>query len=66
MITNRLREEIGKLVFQTEKGPLKVTISMGVAMYPAHADERQKLVDLADQALYVSKKGGRNRVTLAS
>jgi diguanylate cyclase (GGDEF)-like protein len=53
-------------VFQTEKGPLKVTISMGVAMYPAHADERQKLVDLADQALYVSKKGGRNRVTLAS
>lgn len=66
VITNRLREEIGKLVFQTEKGPLKVTISMGVAMYPAHADERQKLVDLADQALYVSKKGGRNRVTLAS
>jgi two-component system, cell cycle response regulator len=66
IITNRLREEISKLVFQTEKGPLKVTISMGVSMYPDHSQDRQKLIDLADQALYVSKKGGRNRVTLSS
>jgi diguanylate cyclase (GGDEF)-like protein len=65
VITNRLREEISKLVFQTEKGPLKVTISMGVSLYPAHGQDRQQLIDLADQALYVSKKGGRNRVTLA-
>ncbi len=40
-----------------------VTLSAGVATFPDDADQFRGLVELADGALYVSKKRGRNRVT---
>ena len=43
---------------------LKVTISVGIATFPADADSRQGLFEAADRALYGSKDRGRNRVTL--
>ena len=39
-----------------------VTISAGVATFPAHAATRDELVRLADSALYWAKEHGRNRV----
>lgn len=42
-----------------------VTISLGAAVYPAHGETPESLVGAADMALYKSKEGGRNRVTLA-
>ncbi|MCW2928175.1 MAG: putative diguanylate cyclase, partial [Thermoleophilia bacterium] len=41
---------------------LTVTTSIGVACSPTHADSVEELVHFADQALYVAKRGGRNRV----
>jgi diguanylate cyclase (GGDEF)-like protein len=41
----------------------RVTISVGVATFPADASEQARLVDNADSALYASKRGGRNKVT---
>jgi len=46
--------------------PVKVTISAGVAEFPAHGRTRDELVAAADAALYVSKEAGRNRVSAAS
>ena len=46
--------------------PRPVTISLGVAECPAHGVTRDTLVKSADQALYASKLGGRNRVTFAT
>ncbi|MOA64687.1 response regulator PleD [compost metagenome] len=43
---------------------MKVTISIGVATFPDMADSAHALFDHADQALYASKRGGRNRCTL--
>ncbi len=41
----------------------KVTTSLGVASYPLHADTSEAVLKCADDALYVSKNEGRNRVT---
>lgn len=41
---------------------INVTVSMGVATFPTDATSEEKLLSLADQALYSAKKSGRNRV----
>jgi diguanylate cyclase (GGDEF)-like protein len=45
--------------------PLGVTLSLGMALFPADGKERQELVDGSDKALYRAKKAGRNRVERA-
>ncbi|MFN7134101.1 MAG: diguanylate cyclase, partial [Myxococcales bacterium] len=44
----------------------RITISIGVAVFPEHGHTLEQLLDAADSALYASKRGGRNRVTLYS
>ena len=38
-----------------------VTVSAGLAVYPEHAEDREKLYDVADAALYWAKNHGKNR-----
>ena len=38
------------------------TVSQGIALYPAEADEIYRLIDLADRRLYIAKARGRNQV----
>ncbi len=42
-----------------------ITASVGVATYLEHSDDLDELLELTDQAMYESKRNGRNRVTLA-
>ncbi len=42
-----------------------ITASLGVATFPEHSDDIDELLEITDQAMYESKRGGRNRVTLA-
>lgn len=44
---------------------VQVTASIGLACYPSDARSKVDLARVADEALYVSKRGGRNRVTVA-
>ena len=44
---------------------VSVTVSVGVAGYPDHASTPDRLARLADAALYLAKRQGRNRVELA-
>jgi two-component system, cell cycle response regulator len=65
-IAERIRERILKEVFQTEQGPLKVTMSLGVSTFPDHGSEKHTLIDLADQCLYYAKRHGRNQSVTVS
>ena len=42
-----------------------ITASLGVATYYEHSEDLDELLELTDQAMYESKRNGRNRVTLA-
>jgi diguanylate cyclase (GGDEF)-like protein len=41
------------------------SVSIGVACYPKHGNSANELLEAAEHALTISKKGGKNRVTLA-
>jgi diguanylate cyclase (GGDEF)-like protein/PAS domain S-box-containing protein len=47
--------------FEMPEGPLLVTGSIGVAIYPEHGEDPQQLVRVADNAMYAAKKAGGNR-----
>ena len=42
-----------------------ITASLGIATYPDQSDDLEELLELTDQAMYESKRNGRNRVTIA-
>ncbi|MEX0743992.1 MAG: diguanylate cyclase [Phycisphaeraceae bacterium] len=63
VIANRLRAAVEAQPFDATAGAsIRITVSIGVASYPAHADSAETLVAAADAALYAAKQGGRNRV----
>jgi len=63
IVGDRLRERIAELSISTEKGPLKITVSVGCASFTTTPDATaEALVQLADKRLYLAKHGGRNRV----
>lgn len=61
LFCERLREEVSAQIMNSDHGSFRVTLSLGIAAYPADGTEQQQLVDRADQALYAAKEGGRNR-----
>ncbi len=61
LLSERVRQEMAAQIMKAEQGSFRVTISLGIASYPADGTEKKVLVDLADQALYAAKEGGRNR-----
>jgi diguanylate cyclase (GGDEF)-like protein/PAS domain S-box-containing protein len=46
-------------------GEVTVTPSIGVALFPTHADDAESLVREADGAMYVAKASGRNQAQVA-
>ena len=61
-VAERIRIEISRVMVDTEKGPLSVTESIGVAAFPEDGRDRTVLIERADLALYHAKHTGRNRV----
>ncbi len=62
-VAHRIRESVEKLSFTpNENEKATITISIGVAEY-CYGDEKETFVKKADQAMYISKNTGRNRVT---
>jgi diguanylate cyclase (GGDEF)-like protein len=61
VIAERIRERIAQLVLETDQGPLRVTMSLGLATFPGEGARKSQLVERADACLYHAKRHGRNR-----
>ncbi len=61
----RMRKAIAGTPFTVPDGrQIGVTVSIGVSCFPNCAPDVQTIVNTADQAMYVAKQSGRNRVML--
>jgi diguanylate cyclase (GGDEF)-like protein len=65
---NRLRELVARREFPLQQvgRTLRITVSVGVSVYPQDGETNADLINHADVALYQAKKNGRNQVVLAS
>jgi diguanylate cyclase (GGDEF)-like protein/putative nucleotidyltransferase with HDIG domain len=63
MLAERLRTSLRE-AFATQEVP--ITISFGVANFPAHGETYEALVGAADDALYAAKELGRDRTVIYS
>lgn len=63
IIAERIRTVVENHEFHTELGPLRCTVSLGIASYPDVSEIKHKLFEKADQCLYHCKRMGRNRST---
>lgn len=63
ILAERIRNAVEDAVFeQASPQTSKLTLSIGVAEFPAHCDDRASLLRAADGALYQAKMRGRNAV----
>ncbi len=63
-VADKLRRVISQTTFPGV--PRAVTVTAGVASYPANGTSRDELVKAADEALYAGKQAGRNTVVSAT
>ncbi len=61
----RRAEEIRLAVQAAAALRARVTVSVGVASFPEHADHLLELLGIADAAMYAAKAAGRNKVVAA-
>lgn len=64
MFAERLRKAVEELQVLYNDQSIRFTISLGVADLSQPSTDHAELIARADQALYTSKKTGRNRVTV--
>ena len=60
-----IRKTVEDFNFKFNGTDIKITLSLGVATLPVDAMTRRELIGRADQAMYVAKLSGRNRVETA-
>lgn len=64
VVAEKLREAVDKHDFKDADGNVggHLTISVGLASFPGHADHKEALLRAADDALYTAKSGTKNCV----
>ena len=65
-VAERIRKTVEATEFLKDDGlALRVTVSIGVAVYPEHAASKEDVIVAADQAMYAAKNASRNSVYVA-
>lgn len=62
VILDKMRRNIEETLFQTDAGPLRITVSIGVA--PLDVKNVQKSIEMCDERLYSGKHSGKNVVVI--
>jgi eukaryotic-like serine/threonine-protein kinase len=62
LVAERLRRKVAVEPIDTRRGPLAVTISLGIATLDESCTTLDILLDRADQGVYSAKQAGRNQV----
>lgn len=60
-VTERLRNQIENHIFNYKDNEIKITLTFGVSTYDSHI-ELDEIIKLADDALYIGKRKGKNCV----
>lgn len=65
-VAERIRSAVEDFAFLEAEGPVRLTVSAGVATWPVdpHVESVEDLVAAADRALYRAKQAGKNRVMI--
>jgi diguanylate cyclase (GGDEF)-like protein len=63
VVANKLRRAVRTKAFISDGGPeVRVTVSIGVAVFPEDGSSVEELLQAADVAMYKAKRRGRDRV----
>ncbi|MDP3730172.1 MAG: GGDEF domain-containing protein [Candidatus Omnitrophota bacterium] len=62
LVAGRIRKKIEENIFKAYDEKLKMTVSIGLAVYPDDSQELSDLIERADKALYAAKSSGKNIV----
>lgn len=66
-VAERIRRSVEQKEFLAKDGlNVHFTVSIGVALFPDHADSKQAIIELADSAMYSAKRKSRNAVSVVS
>ncbi len=63
-VADRIRAAVEKAALDEGEGVYPLTVSVGIATAPEHASSHEEMVMRADDAMYASKRAGRNRCTV--
>ncbi len=65
-VAERIRAAVAETEFEGQGASFHITVSIGVASFPEHAQSGEALLDVADKAMYRAKSLGRDRVCSAA
>jgi diguanylate cyclase (GGDEF)-like protein len=66
IIAERIRKNVEDHLFSTMYGLGYLTISIGISSYPNNVGNKESVIAAADTAMYVSKRSGKNKVSIFS
>jgi diguanylate cyclase (GGDEF)-like protein len=60
------RKSIADLEIQSNGKVIRLTISIGIAIFLTHATDSDAIFSMADEAMYKAKQSGRNKIVVYS
>ncbi|HFD87840.1 MAG TPA: EAL domain-containing protein, partial [Gammaproteobacteria bacterium] len=65
-VAEKIFSSLQSIDYRIEDNPFKITVSIGIALFPKHGHSIQELLANADLAMYQAKEAGRGRIHVYS